>query len=173
MKRPIIYGFALALVLLVAGCDDATRQEEVAARGAAVMPFDLEKTVHVFEDRPDGGVQRVIAKAEGDSTQIALIREHLREEAARFEAGDFADPARIHGEDMPGLAELREHGAGLDVTYADIPQGGRITYSSDDSSLTMAVHDWFAAQRSDHGRHAQDGHAPDGGHQNHGSDDRH
>ena len=161
---------ALILLLVAAGCSDASRQEDVAARGAEMMPFDLERTTHVFEERPDGGVQRVVADEAGDSTQIALIREHLREEAERFDAGDFADPAQIHGDDMPGLSEMRAHGGRLAVEYADLPQGGQIRYTSDDSTLVGAVHRWFAAQRSDHGSHAQSGgHAHDG----HGGDGDH
>lgn len=157
MKRCVFFGTAAMLLLAVAGCDDASRQEEVAARGADVMPFDLELTTHVFEERPDGGVQRVVADDAGDSTQIALIREHLREEAERFAAGDFADPAQIHGDEMPGLAELRAHDGRLVVEYSDIPEGGQIRYQSDDPALVDAVHRWFEAQRSDHGSHAVGG----------------
>lgn len=145
---------AVTLMLLAAGCDDTSRQEEVAARGAEVMPFDLERTTHVFEDEPDGGLQRVVAKDPGDSTQIMLIREHLREEAARFAVGDFSDPAQIHGDDMPGLVELSAGADSLDVKYSDVPEGGQIRYSTGDSALAASVHRWFASQRSDHGRHA-------------------
>ena len=35
-----------------------TRQEEVAARGVKVMPFDLEQTTHVFQKLEDGGLQK-------------------------------------------------------------------------------------------------------------------
>ena len=166
MMRPL-KGLALILLLAAAGCSDASRQEEVAARGAEVMPFDLERTTHVFEERPDGGVQRVVADQAGDSTQIALIREHLRDEAERFAAGDFADPAQIHGDEMPGLAALRAHDGRVAVEYDDLPDGGQIRYSTDDSVLVDAMHRWFEAQRSDHGRHAQSG---GHGHDEHGRD---
>jgi hypothetical protein len=36
-------------------------QAKVAARGAEVMPFDLDRTTHVFTKLPDGGVQTVTA----------------------------------------------------------------------------------------------------------------
>ena len=39
-----------------------TRQEEIAVRGAKVMPFDLEQTTHVFQELDDGGLQKVIVK---------------------------------------------------------------------------------------------------------------
>ncbi len=39
-----------------------TRFNEVAKRGAKVMPFDLEQTTHVFTKTEKGGLQLVIAK---------------------------------------------------------------------------------------------------------------
>jgi hypothetical protein len=54
-------------------------------------------------------LQTVLADDPSDTADIAEIRAHLRAEAARFAAGDFADPARIHGAEMPGLTELKAH----------------------------------------------------------------
>jgi hypothetical protein len=71
------------------GSQEMTRQEEVAERGAEVMPFDLEKTTHVFEPTQTGGVQKVVADDPSDGEQIALIRAHLREEAGAFRRGDL------------------------------------------------------------------------------------
>lgn len=134
-----------------------TRQAEVADRGAEVMPFDLDRTTHVFTDRPDGGIQTVMADQPDDAEQVRLIREHLREEAAAFAQGDFADPATIHGEEMPGLAVLRAGADRIAVQYQDLPAGGQVTYTTDDQVLVDALHDWFAAQVSDHGGHAEPG----------------
>ena len=39
----------------------AERQSEVAARGAQVMPFELDKTTHVLDEAADGGRQTVTA----------------------------------------------------------------------------------------------------------------
>ena len=52
----------------------APRQEEVAARGAEVMPFKRRATTHVFTKTPTGGLQQVIAKDPSDTEQIRLIR---------------------------------------------------------------------------------------------------
>jgi hypothetical protein len=133
----------------------AERQAEVAARGAHVMPFDLEATTHRFEPMADGLVQTVEADDSGAADQVALVREHLAHEAARFRAGDYADPARIHGDDMPGLAELEAGAAAIDVTYQDVDAGGRITYATSDPALVYALHRWAEAQTMDHGAHAE------------------
>lgn len=118
--------------------------------GSHVMPFSLEETLHVFEMTVDGGVQDVVVREAGNVEQMELIRQHLRDEAERFARGDFSDPASLHGADMPGLAELAEGAGRLEVAYIDLPDGGRITYSSSDPILVTAIHRWFGAQLSDH-----------------------
>jgi hypothetical protein len=141
---------------------DHTRQEEVAARGAEVMPFDLERTTHHFEARPWGGVQTVVAD-EPDAEQIELVRAHLRDEATRFARGDFDDPMAIHGHEMPGLADLRAgaEAGRVEIGYADVPAGGRLTYRADERVLVTALHAWFDAQLMDHGADAEAG-GPEG-----------
>lgn len=133
-----------------------TRQAAVAVRGTQVMPFDLEQTTHVFQQRADGGIQTVTANDPSDSEQIALIQAHLQEETAKFRQGDFSDPAKIHGPEMPGLAELRAGMGQIAVRYTALPNGAQITYTTTDSTLVMALHEWFTAQRADHGDHATD-----------------
>lgn len=131
-----------------------SRQGEVAERGAKVMPFDLEQTRHVFEKLDDGGLQRVVAKDRSYKEQIPLIQAHLKEESEKFRRGDFSDPAKIHGEDMPGLAELKSGAGKIEVVYTPLPDGAQIRYATKDRALVMALHHWFNAQLSDHGRHA-------------------
>lgn len=134
--------------------EEADRLEEVAAAGASVMPFDLDASTHVFEKTANGGLQQVVSDTQ-DAEQIALIRDHLREEAERFAAGDFHDPAMIHGEAMPGLHDLVMGHEGLTIEYGEVEAGGQIRYSSDDPDLVAALHAWFDAQLRDHGEHAQ------------------
>ena len=146
---------ALITAVLIAGGNDAeqSRQDQVADRGASVMPFDLDLTEHTFTDLPDGGQQTITALDPTDATQIRLIRGHLQEEAVKFRAGDFEDPAVIHGQDMPGLAELREGAMDgrITVAYAELEDGARLRYTSTDPTLIDAIHSWFAAQTMDHG----------------------
>ena len=145
---------ALAFVYVTGVLTPRSRQEEVALRGAQVMPFDLEQTLHVFEKLDDGGLQRVVVKEPSNKEQIILIQGHLKEEAEKFRRGDFSDPARIHGQDMPGLAELKSAAGKIEVAYAPLPDGAQIRYTTKEPALVMALHHWFDAQVSDHGRHA-------------------
>lgn len=146
--------FVAVCVVACGESDLDRRQAEVAEAGSAVMPFDLEATTHVFEELDDGGLQTLVADAD-DPEQIALIRAHVSEEAERFALGDFHDPAMIHGDEMPGLHALVAGYDRLNITYRDVERGGEIRYVSDDPALVEAIHQWFDAQRSDHGAHAQ------------------
>jgi hypothetical protein len=47
-----------------------TRQGEVAARGAKVMPFDLDQTTHVFQKLDDGGLQKVVVKDPSNKNRL-------------------------------------------------------------------------------------------------------
>ena len=68
-----------------------------------------------------------------------------------FRTGNYSDPAKIHGMDMPGLAELEAGAARVDVAYTDVANGAQITYSSTEPGLVAALHSWFDRQTSDHG----------------------
>lgn len=138
---------------------DEKRLDEVAQRGAHVMPFDLEKTTHVFSKTVKGGVQQVIVKDKSDTKQIGLIRTHLSEISEEFRQGDFSKPAKVHGETMPGLAELKTAKAGqIKIEYKELPDGAQINYSTEVPKFIKAIHQWFDAQLRDHARHAVPGH---------------
>jgi len=155
----VLIGGILAVVIL-GGADDEEddRQDEVAERGAEVMPFDLDTTTHEFVTTDTGGVQTVTVDAEGDADeQVPLIREHLEGEAEAFRAGDFSDPVAIHGGDMPGVAALEDAEGSVEVTYAEVDGGAEVTYTTDDPALVTAIHEFFEAQLADHGAHATGG----------------
>ena len=150
----IISSVALMVLYMAAILPAQTRQEEVAAKGAKVMPFNLEQTTHVFQKLDDGGLQKVVAKDPSNKKQITLIQGHLKEESEKFRKGDFSDPAKIHGEDMPGLTELKAGAKQIDIRYTSLPDGAQIRYTTKDPKLVAALHRWFDAQLSDHGHHA-------------------
>lgn len=138
---------------------DEKRLDEIAERGSHVMPFDLEKTIHIFTKTASGGIQQVVVKNKSDIEQINLIRTHLSEISNEFKHGNFSNPEKIHGEAMPGLAELKAAQAGqIKIKYKELSDGAEITYSTQVEKLKHAIHQWFDAQLSDHARHAVPGH---------------
>ncbi len=157
MKKVLLLPLLLIFNLLFAGCETdhaENRQAEVAEIGKTVMPFDLERSTHVFEKTRTGGVQRVVSDDQ-DAEQVRAIQSHLAEIAERFSAGDFHNPAQIHGDMMPGLHALKMGAHKISITYSELANGGQIDYVTDDETLILAVHEWFDAQVSDHGAHAQ------------------
>ena len=159
VSRPFMrLAVLLALLPVLAACGPAgptDRQTEVAERGSRIMPFDLDATTHRFDPDAAGLIQTVVVDDPTDVDQLALVRDHLHHEAEMFAAGDFDDPAQIHGDAMPGLADLRTGYASIHVTYADVPAGGEITYRTTDADLVRALHTWGEAQVTDHGSHAE------------------
>jgi hypothetical protein len=147
----------LAFVLLLAGTVALAQstQEQVHQMAHGVMPFDMSKTEHIFRMTETGGVQRVIARDPGALDQIALIRQHLRHEATRFQQGDYSDPAKLHGAAMPGLSELQAGASHIKVSYAPLPEGAEMTFETTDVHLLTALHRWFGAQLSEHGADAR------------------
>lgn len=150
------------LVILGTGCGSSaeapsaeSRQEQVARSGASVMPFDLDRTTHRFKPMADGLLEEVVSDAPTDAEQVRLIREHLTHEAQRFRQGDYGDPASIHGTAMPGLKELSEGAARIDISYADRSAGASVRFRTTDAALVDALHRWGAAQVFDHGEHAE------------------
>ena len=123
------------------------------------MPFNLDQTVHVFSKKEDGGLQQVVVKNQTNTGQIKLIRQHLNEIANKFKQGDFSDPSKLHGDNMPGLADLKKAGQGeINIAYTELPDGAQITYETDKPDLIHAIHLWCDAQLSDHARHAMPNH---------------
>jgi hypothetical protein len=150
-KATLIVSAILGLILTHAALAQPASPErlnEVTQRGMHVMPFDLKQTQHIFNKTETGGVQQVIVKDSNNSKQIELIRQHLTKISGEFSHGDFSNPEKIHGKEMPGQ---------LHVQYKELPDGAEIIYSAEDKTLITAIHQWFDAQLADHGPDAMPG----------------
>lgn len=161
MKKNLLYlAFAAVTSLpFTTHSADVKREEEVAKRGSDVMPFNIKTATHVFTKSGDGGTQRVMVKDASDVVQTRLVREHLREIQTQFQRGDFSGPSHIHGNDMPGLAQLKAAKPGkISITYREVGGGAELAYRTSNSKLVSALHEWFDAQLSDHGADAMEGH---------------
>ncbi len=135
--------------------DGNTRQEQVHQMAHSVMPFDISKTVHIFKMTEFGGIQRVIVKDPDATDQVALIQQHLQHEARMFQQGNYSDPKKLHGAEMPGLKDLEAGASRINVSYAAIPSGAVIRFETTDLHLITAIHRWFGAQLSEHGADAR------------------
>lgn len=158
-RAVVLTYLCLAIIQARAATPEAPHQGEVRELSAAVMPFDMAATTHVFTRTAHGGIQRVIVKTPSDTEQVRLIRAHLRELADRFGRRDFSGPAHVHGSGMPGLAELTAAAPqDLLIAYRDVPGGAVVEYTSNQGRIVAALHRWFDAQLADHGADAMMGH---------------
>jgi len=123
--------------------------------GSDRMPFDIERSTHVFRRLRNGGVQLVVSDDPADAEQVRLIRSHLLKERRRFAHGDFRDPSAIHGHDMPGLAQLKRGYRRVKVTYRPRTGGAALRYRTKSRRMVEALHEWFAAQVHDHAPYAK------------------
>lgn len=126
--------------------------DEIRQRRQQVVPYSPDKTLQTFTKTVHGGVQHVIAKSADDAQQIKLIQTHLKKIADEFRKGDFSETERIHGADMPGLTQLKTAETDdIKFEYKALPDGAQIHYSTEYPQFVQALHEWFAAQASEHG----------------------
>ncbi len=121
-------------------------------RGAAPegMGVDQYRSVHRFDDLPDGG-RIEFQDAAGDDAAVARIRTHLQEIVVDFARGDFSTPAFVHSMDaVPGTRTMAERKEAIRYTYSQLPRGGEVRIETADTSALRAIHEFLAFQRLDH-----------------------
>jgi hypothetical protein len=128
----------------------ASHQVEVNRRGAHVMGFDQDATVHRFSLYEDGGAIEVNVKTSTDKTNLEAIRGHLPHIAAMFAAGDFEAPMLVHDTNVPGTADMTRLRALISYRYVETALGGRIDIVTADTEAVSAVHRFLRFQIDDH-----------------------
>jgi hypothetical protein len=118
-------------------------------RGKMAMGVDQMTSTHTFDALPDGGRIELLRDVD-DSVGIAQIRAHLRLIQHAFQAGDFSTPQFVHMQTMPGTAEMARKRDVITYSYHDLPQGGEVVMKTEDAAALSAIHEFMAAQRSEH-----------------------
>jgi hypothetical protein len=153
------------LLTTVFGCtrgepaiDEATRRAAassdssfaaVQSRGAVAMGVDQYSSTHHFTPLPEGGLIE-LQRDSVDPAGIAVIRDHMRQIAAAFAAGDFTLPGMVHAQEVPGTTEMSARRAAITYVAEELPRGGQVRITTTDSSALKAIHAFLAFQRSDH-----------------------
>lgn len=136
-----------------------TKLQKLNQHMQKVVPYSLELTLQAFSKTVHGGVQHVVVKSVDDTGQIKLIQAHLLKLVERLRKDDFSDSEKLHGVDMPGLAQLkRAKTDDIKFEYKALENGGQIHYSTEYPQFVSALHEWFDAQDSEHGNVALPGH---------------
>jgi hypothetical protein len=119
-------------------------------RGKAVMGVDQYTSAHVFEDLPDGGRIVLDRDSAADSSGIATIRQHMRDVAAAFRAGEFDKPFQVHAQVVPGTAVMTSRSALITYQVVDRPRGAEVRLRTADVGAVAAIHEFLAFQRGAH-----------------------
>ena len=144
-------------VLILAGCAGKEAEPqlsdaeftELQERGKEAMGVDQYTSTHLFDALPDGG-RIELQRDTDDSVGIATIRQHLREIAGLFAAGDFRLPGFVHDQEVPGTAVMAAKRDAISYQYSDLPRGGQVRITTSDSAAIDAIHHFMAFQRGDH-----------------------
>ncbi len=132
---------------------DPKRMAEVKQREQQTVPFAMDEVRHSFTKTVHGGVQHIVVKSADNTEQIKLIQDYLFKLSNEFRKGDFSETERIHGPDMPGLAQLKKAQTDdIRFEYKELPDGAQIHYSTEYPQYVQALHEWFDAQTSEHGK---------------------
>lgn len=152
IKLFILVGLFL-LPSLSSGLEKKASQpaDTVHQRTQQAVPYSLEETVQTFTKTAHGGVQHVVTKAPNNAKQVKAIQAYLPKMAEQFRKGDYSVTEKLHGTDMPGLAQLkRAKPDDIRFDYKALPNGGQIHYSSEYPQFVQALHEWFDAEAKDH-----------------------
>ena len=148
MRIAVIVAFAfVATAAIVAG---QHQHPSMSERGAKVMGFDQEKTVHQFLLYTDGGAIDVSVKDAKDKSNVDAIRSHLPHIAVMFGRGNFEAPMLVHETTVPGTPEMARLKERIQFKYSATPKGGRVDITTDDREALAAVHAFLRFQIADH-----------------------
>ncbi len=141
-----------SLMLLLAACGRGKDADFAAMqqRGQMVMGVDQYTSAHVFEDLPDGG--RIILDRDraADTSGVGTIRQHMRDIATAFRAGDFTKPFQVHAQVVPGTAVMSAKREQISYQVIDRPRGGEVRLRTTSPAAVTAIHEFLAFQRTGH-----------------------
>jgi len=148
-------------MVLLAACGRAKDADFAAMqeRGQTVMGVDQYTSAHVFEDLPDGGRIILDRDSTGDTSGVATIRQHMRDIATAFRAGDFTKPFQVHAQVVPGTAVMGAQRSAIEYDVIDRPRGGEVRLRTTSPAAVAAIHEFLAFQRTGH-RAAGHEHSP-------------
>ena len=123
---------------------------DVKKHGTEAMGFDQDKTTHHLRLYKDGGAVEVQANDPADTTSIGQIRDHLKEQAKKFAAGDFGAPQHTHGQMPPGVETMTRLRPQIRYEFQSTESGGRLRITTADAQALAAVHDFLRFQIREH-----------------------
>ncbi len=156
--RSVLFG-ALAVVVACGDHTSAAARRSAAAtdsayaavqaRGRTAMGVDQYTSTHIFEPLDDGG-RIELQRDDADTAGTRQIREHMRQIAASFGAGDFRLPGFVHDRAVPGTGVMAAHRSEITYLVEDLPRGSALRLRAQSPEVVRAIHDFLAFQRQEH-----------------------
>jgi hypothetical protein len=150
LRIGVLAASAAAAVSAQQGTLPSHHHADVNRRGAQVMGFEQDTTIHHFFLYEDGGAIEVSVKDAADQVSLDAIRAHLPHIALMFGQGQFDAPMLVHDTKVPGTAELARLKARLMYKFVETSNGGRVNIVTTDSEALAAVHQFLKFQIADH-----------------------
>src|SRR5262245_24711554 len=150
MRLPACCTVALliAVSVSIAGQDHRASMDN---RGAMVMGFDQQRTVHQFVLFTNGGAIDVSVKDKSDARNRDAIRSHLPHIAMMFTDGNFEAPMLVHdSKHVPGTQAMAARKDRIRYQYVETSTGGRVDIITTDDEALAAVHAFLMFQIADH-----------------------
>jgi hypothetical protein len=144
----VLESLSAGIVALAASQDHHAAMDK---RGAMVMGFDQERTVHHFLLLADGGAIDVGVRNLSDTTNRDAIRSHLPHIAAMFGDGNFEAPMLVHdSRSVPGTTVMAARKQAIRYQYVETAAGGRVDIFTTDPEALSAIHAFLRFQIADH-----------------------
>jgi hypothetical protein len=118
--------------------------------GAGAMKMDHS---HRFISTHDGGhiVMQRDARDADDSAAVARIRQHIKEIAGLFAAGDFRLPPGVESpHEVPGTRVMAVKSTAISYLARPLPRGAEVVISSRDASAIHAIHEFLRFHAAEH-----------------------
>jgi hypothetical protein len=141
----------LTVLLLAFAVQAPQGHQGTHQRGAHVMGFDQDKTVHHFLLFEDGGAIDIVVKDPADTSNRDAIRAHLPHISRMFGEGNFEAPMLVHEtKDVPGINTLTARRDTIVYRYVETPAGGRVEVVTTDAETLKALHEFLRYHIKEH-----------------------
>ncbi|HSH05853.1 MAG TPA: hypothetical protein VLL52_25270 [Anaerolineae bacterium] len=134
------------LIILYPKEDGTGVQTETPAPTLLPLPYDPARTTSFFQPLDNGGRQTIMVKNRDELQQLGLVQQHLINNKTTFDTGDFSHFEAIYGSDMDNLAQVKANWQSITAVYNPMPNGGQISYLTDNPDLVIAIQGWLEAQ---------------------------
>jgi len=118
--------------------------------GSNAMELNREKTTYRFKLLPTGGAIEITSDDPSDAATRDAVRQNVTKIATMFEEGNFSIGLPTHNQKPPGVDTMQRLKSRLYYTPENLPNGGRVQITTENSETLKAVHEFLRFQIQEH-----------------------